>query len=67
MGKSLKVTSITSNSQFRGAQSYVSGISNSDQESVAEAQHQQEIEIGAIQEKLLVLINELEELLGEND
>ncbi|BDX07400.1 hypothetical protein [Planctobacterium marinum] len=62
-----KVTHISRNSNFRGAQSYMSGVSDSNHEKVAEARHQQEMEIGAVQEKLLILINELEELLDENN
>lgn len=53
--------------QFCGAQSYMSGVSDVKQTDSLQLAQAQEKEIAEIQDKLLTLINELEELLDEND
>jgi len=51
--------------RFRGCQSYLSGVSDSEH-SQSMTQKQQNKEICELHEKLIILINELEELLPED-
>lgn len=63
----LHVVQDQNGNHFCGAQSYMAGVSDIEHTESSRLAQKQEREIGEIKEKLLLLINELEELLDEND